>query len=160
MDERDRELLDVIQQDCRLSYGELGSRIALSISAVNERLKKLYARGVIRGCAATLEPRAVGLDVCAFVQVLIDRPEHNAGFLRAIGGMSSVLECHHVTGDFSYLLKVRVPNTAALETLLTNDLKGLPGVARTQTVIALSSPKETTVLDLSAMPLAVKPERR
>src|SRR5262249_30099112 len=124
-----------------MSYGDLGNRVGLSISAINERLKKLYARGVIRGCVAVLEPRGVGLDVCAFVQVLIERPEHDAGFLEAVGAMAAVLECHHLTGEFSYLLKVRVADTAALETFLSRELKGLPGVVRTHTAIALSSAK-------------------
>jgi Lrp/AsnC family leucine-responsive transcriptional regulator len=160
MDEIDRELLLLLQEDCRMSYGDLGNRVGLSISAVNERLKKLNARGVIRGCVAVLEPRAVGLDVCAFVQVVIERPEHNAGFLAAIAAMSSVLECHHLTGEFSYLLKVRVADTAALETFLSRDLKGLAGVVRTHTAIALSSAKETTALDLVALPVGAKGAHR
>ncbi|HEY7033404.1 MAG TPA: Lrp/AsnC family transcriptional regulator [Thermomicrobiales bacterium] len=160
MDETDRELLALLQEDCRMSYGELGGRVGLSISAVNERLKKLHARGVIRGCVAVLEPRAVGLDVCAFVQVLIERPEHDAAFLAAIGAMPAVLECHHVTGDFSYLLKVRVADTAALETFLSRELKGLAGVVRTHTAIALSSAKEATALDLAALSIGTRGERR
>lgn len=134
-----------------MSYAELGARVGLSVSAVNERLKKLSAKGVVQGCLAVLSPAEVGLDVCAFVHVLIERPAHNAGFLTAIQAMPAVLECHHVTGDFSYLLKVRVRNTAALEWFLSDGIKDLPGVVRTQTVIALSSPKETTVLDVSGV---------
>jgi Lrp/AsnC family leucine-responsive transcriptional regulator len=160
MDEVDRALLLLLQEDCRMSYGDLGNRVGLSISAVNERLKKLHARGVIRGCVAVLEPRAVGLDVCAFVQVLIERPEHNEGFLESIGAMPAVLECHYLTGEFSYLLKVRVADTAALESFLSRELKGLAGVVRTHTAIALSSAKETTVLDLASLPIGTRSERR
>jgi Lrp/AsnC family transcriptional regulator, leucine-responsive regulatory protein len=138
----------------------LGAQVGLSVSGVNERLKRLRGRGLIRGCVAIVEPRAVGIDVCAFVHVLIERPEHNDGFLVAMRDTPAVLECHHVTGDFSYLLKVRVPDTAALETLLSDVIKRLPGVVRTQTVIALSSAKETTGLDLSAVPTAARSERR
>jgi Lrp/AsnC family leucine-responsive transcriptional regulator len=143
-----------------MSYAALGDRVGLSISAVNERLKKLHARGVIGGCVALLAPRAVGLDVCAFVQVLIERPEHDEAFLAAIEEMPAVLECHHVTGDFSYLLKVRVPDTASLESFLSRQIKALGGVVRTQTVIALSSPKESTALDLAALPVVARGERR
>jgi Lrp/AsnC family leucine-responsive transcriptional regulator len=160
VDEIDRNLLVLLQHDCRMSYGELGDRVGLSISAVNERLKKLHARGAIRGCVAVLEPRAVGLDVCAFVQVLIERPEHNQAFLDAIQAMPAVLECHHVTGDYSYLLKVRVVDTAALESFLSRELKGLAGVVRTHTAIALSSSKETTELDLGPLPIVTRRERR
>jgi Lrp/AsnC family leucine-responsive transcriptional regulator len=112
---------------------------------VSDRLRKLQAAGVIRGNVALLNPGAVGLDVCAFVQVLTDRPENEVGFLARVLEMPEVQECHHITGEFSYLLKLRTRTTAHLEALL-QQIKPLPGVLRTSTVIVLSSPKETSVL--------------
>lgn len=79
MDGTDRRLLALLQWDSRLSYAQLGARVALSVSAVNERLKKLTARGVLRGLVAVVDPRAVGLTLSALVRVPIDRPEHEAG---------------------------------------------------------------------------------
>jgi Lrp/AsnC family transcriptional regulator, leucine-responsive regulatory protein len=149
MDEVDRALLNILQEDGRRSYGELGEVVGLSVSGVNERIKRLRARGIIRGTVALLEPHAVGLDVLAFVQVLLDRPEHEDGFRRRIAAIPQVLECHHVTGDWSYLLKIRTRTTGHLEAVMMRDIKTIPGVVRTQTLIALSSPKETTALDLS-----------
>lgn len=148
MDGTDQELLRLTQQDGRLSYGDLGAQVGLSVSAVNERLKKLHAQGVIRGWVALVNPRAVGLDICAFIQVLLDRPASTAAFVARMAQCPEVLECHHVTGDFSYLLKVRARDTTHLEILLTDLIKGVRGVVRTQTLIVLSSPKETTALDV------------
>ncbi len=148
MDDTDLALLDLLQDDDRASYGELGRQVGLSISGVNARLKKLLSAGVIRRFAAQVEPAAVGLDLCAFIQVVLERPEHDAPFVEAVKSNPAILECHHVTGDFSYLLKIRVRNTAALEQVITEQVKRLPGVTRTHTTIALSSPKETTRLDL------------
>jgi Lrp/AsnC family transcriptional regulator, leucine-responsive regulatory protein len=148
LDDIDRRIIQAIQADCRRSYAAIGAAVGLSISGVNERLKRLQRRGVVRGCVAVVEPRAVGLDVCAFVRVLLERPEHEPGFLEGIAALPAVQEAHHVTGDYSYLLKVRVRDTAALEGVLSGRIKALPGVVRTETQIALSTPKETTALDL------------
>lgn len=148
MDEIDRKIVACAQADGRASYAEIGAAVGLSVSAVNDRLKKLTAAGVITGWGARLAPRTVGLDVLAFVQVLLDRPEHDTGFRTAVAALAAVQECHHVTGEWSYLLKVRVADTAALERFLSEALKTLPGIVRSHTVIALSSPKETPLLPL------------
>lgn len=149
VDTIDREILRLTQQDGRLSYGDLGAKVGLSVSAVNERLKKLQSQGVIRGWVALANPRAIGLDICAFVQVLLDRPASTAPFVARMAECPEVLECHHVTGDFSYLLKVRARDTSHFEKVLTDLIKSVRGVVRTQTLIVLSSPKEITALDVS-----------
>src|SRR5687768_11332041 len=136
----DRRLLMLAQADGRRPYAELAEDVGLSVSAVNERMRRLRARGVVRGVVAQLEPRAVGLDVLAFVYVLLDRPEPDDAFRTGVVAAPEVLECHHVTGEWSYLLKVRTRDTAHLEAVLATRIKALSGVVRTQTVIALSSP--------------------
>jgi Lrp/AsnC family leucine-responsive transcriptional regulator len=151
MDSIDREILRLIQQDGRLSYGDLGTEVGLSVSAVNERLKKLQAAGVLRGWVALVEPKAVGLDICAFIQVLVDRPANCGPFLAKMAEQPEILECHHVTGDFSYLLKVRARDTSQLESIMSDVIKGVRGVVRTQTLIVLSSPKETTAVEVRAI---------
>jgi Lrp/AsnC family leucine-responsive transcriptional regulator len=147
MDAIDRRLLTYLQENGRMSYNALGERVGLSISAVNERLKKLHAAGIIQGNRTIVNPHAVGLDVCAFMQVLTDRPENEAVFVDRIREIPEVQECHHITGEFSYLLKIRARNTDHFESLIQR-IKSLRGVMRTYTLIALSSPKETTVLAL------------
>lgn len=148
LDDIDRELLRLLQQDDRLSYADLGKAVGLSISGVNARLRKLIAAGIIAEFSARLDPAAIGMRLCAFIHVVLERPEHDEPFIAAVRDNDAILECHHVTGDYSYLLKIRVPTTAELERLITYEIKKLPGVARTHTVIALSSPKETMRLSL------------
>ena len=149
MDSIDCALLALVQADGRRPYAELAAEVGLSVSAVNERLRRLRAQGVVREVVALLAPNAVGLSLLAFVHVLHDRPEHEAAFRAGVTAMLEVLECHHVTGEWSYLLKVRTRDTGHLEDVLTTGIKTLPGVVRTQTLIVLSSPKETTALDVS-----------
>jgi Lrp/AsnC family transcriptional regulator, leucine-responsive regulatory protein len=146
MDAIDRKILDYIQQNGRDSYAEIGKAVGLSVSAVNDRLKKLTATGAIRHFSASIDPAAAGRNLLAFVSVLLDRPEHDKGFVAAMAALRDVQECHHVTGDWSYLLKIRVADTAALERVIAGKIKALPGVARSQTVIALSSAKDSPAI--------------
>jgi Lrp/AsnC family transcriptional regulator, leucine-responsive regulatory protein len=149
MDAIDRQLLTLLQANGRLSYNALGHQVGLSVSAVHERLRKLQVAGVLRGNVALVDPHAVGLDVCAFMQVLTDRPENEAVFRKQVGILPEVQECHHITGEFSYLLKIRTRSTLHFESLL-QQIKSLPGVMRTYTHVVLSTQKETTSLPLYA----------
>jgi Lrp/AsnC family transcriptional regulator, leucine-responsive regulatory protein len=146
MDPVDIALLDALQNDSRRSLAELGKLAGLSISATKDRIDKLQARGVIAGFHARLEPEAVGLDLLAFLFVAWSDPATEKPFLERIATEPSVLECHHVTGVWNYVLKVRVRNPRLLQGLLTHVVKAVPGVERTETIIALSSAKETAVL--------------
>ena len=149
MDDIDLRLLELLQVDGRLTYNELGESVGLSISAVNERLRKLNARGVIRSTVAVVDPAAVGLSLACFIQVLLERPEHDAPFIEGVRNLPEIQECHHIAGDYSYLLKVRTRDTTHLEKLITHGIKQLPGVIRSQTTIVLSTSKETTALPIS-----------
>jgi Lrp/AsnC family leucine-responsive transcriptional regulator len=97
----------------------------------------------------TINPSKIGLNILAFISVLIDWNEANEAFGTAIHSIPEVLECHHVTGDWSYLLKVRAKDNDALEELISNRIKRLPGVTRSETIFVLSTDKETTELSLN-----------
>lgn len=101
---------------------------------------------MIKGYAALLAPELVGCGLAALIFVTLDRPEARAAFLRLAGGLAAVQECHHVAGDGDYVLKVRCADTRELERLITEEIKAIPGVGRTKTVIILSTVKETPVL--------------
>ncbi|WP_370152696.1 Lrp/AsnC family transcriptional regulator [Ferrovibrio sp.] len=152
MDYIDRKIIEYIQASGRASYAEIGAAAGLSVSAVNERLKKLERQGAIRGWTALIDPVAAGCPVLAFVQVMIERPEHEPAFLALVRDEPAILECHHVTGDWSYLLKVRVPDMAALERLLARRIKQLPGIPRSHSVVVLSSAKDSPALPVPAGP--------
>lgn len=148
MDELDFKLLNLIQQNGRASYARLGAQVGLSTSAVNARLARLKERGVIERYAALINPAAVGCDFLCFVLVMLDQLEAEAGFLETIRDLAEVQECHHITGDYSYLLKVLTRGPASFEKFLGR-LKKIPGVSRTHSTVALSSPKMTTAAPLA-----------
>ncbi len=147
IDQSDRRLLSLVQEDCRRSYADLADRSGLSTSTVHDRLKRLQARGVIQGQVALLDPAALGLDICAFVQITIAHPSKVRAFLDQIVMLPEVQECHHVTGDHDYLLKIRARNAAALEEVIVEKIKTIDGIVRSQTSIALSSAKDTPAID-------------
>jgi Lrp/AsnC family leucine-responsive transcriptional regulator len=146
VDDIDRKLLRILQTDGRTPYAELGRAVGLAVSSVNERVRKLGERGVITGVHARVAPEALRLDLLAFVFVGWSDPGVEASFLARIAEEPAVLECHHVTGSWNYLLKIRVQSTRMLEAFLGNVIKSVDGIQRTETLIVLSSPKETSAL--------------
>jgi Lrp/AsnC family leucine-responsive transcriptional regulator len=146
MDAIDRKLLTMLQEDGRTSYAELGKAVGLAVSSVNERVRKLGERGIITGVHARLSPEALDLHLLAFVFVGWSDPGVEARFLGRIAREPAVLECHHVTGSWNYLLKIRVRGTRMLEAFLGSVVKSVDGIQRTESLIVLSSPKETAAL--------------
>ena len=142
MDPIDARLLNLLQEDCSQSLAELGKRVDLSISAVNERLKKLRARGDIRAYVALINPLTVGYTTCAFVRVLVEGKRNEHTFIQSVLKMPQVQECHHVSGEFPYLLKVWARDLSHLEYLLNQEIKTKSGVIRTEASVVLSSSKD------------------
>ncbi|MES2257202.1 MAG: Lrp/AsnC family transcriptional regulator [Pseudomonadota bacterium] len=152
MDICDLQILHLIQTDNRRSAADLGHEIGLSVSAVSDRLRRLNASGTIRGNRAVVDPARVGMTVCAFIFVDLEPRADEALFAAALRGFPEVQEAHHITGPHSWLLKVRVRDTAGLQRLLTEQVKMVPGVLRTETVIALDTAKETSELAFPVAP--------
>lgn len=146
LDQTDRKLLELLQQDGLQSMAELSKAIGVAPSTLNDRVKRLGRLGVITGTHAHADAHQLGLNLLAYVFVGWSDGIVEADFLQRIGQAPQVLECHHVTGGWNYLLKVRVEDTRALETFLNSVLKQIKGLQRTETLIVLSSAKETVAL--------------
>jgi Lrp/AsnC family leucine-responsive transcriptional regulator len=142
----DTKALTHLMQDGRVSWADLGTALGLSAPAAAERVRKLEERGVIRGYAALPDPDAAGFPVLAFVYVTLASQAARAPFLKAVRAHPLIQECHHIAGDDDFLLKVRCRGMRDLDPLLSEDLKGRLGVARTRTTIVLGTVKETVVL--------------
>ncbi len=150
MDNRDRKILDLVQRDADLPQAELAKRVGLSAAAVNERLKKLEHSGAIRHYAAVVDPGLVGAPLAAFVEVFIEHPRFEPAFIKRVLAMDEVQECHHITGEFSLLLKVRARDLAGLQDLLLKQLNSFEGVRQTRTVMVLSTLKEVSYVPTGA----------
>jgi Lrp/AsnC family leucine-responsive transcriptional regulator len=151
MDTHDLQILRLVQMDNRRSAADLGLEIGLSVSAVSDRLRRLNAAGVIRANHAVVDPLRVGLSLCAFMFVDLEPRADEPAFAAALRLLPEVQEAHHVTGPHSWLVKLRVRDSAALQALIAGHIKTLPGVLRTETIIALDTAKETLELPLAAI---------
>ena len=146
LDSKDRQILALVQRDAKQPQAEVAKRVGLSAASVNERLRKLEKSGVIRRYAAVLDHAALGLGLTAFVEVFIEHPRYEPDFIETMLALDEVLECHHVTGEFSLLLKIRVRDMEALQDLLLRRLNAFDGVRQTRTVMVLSTLKEESVV--------------
>jgi len=149
MDATDHRLVELLQENGRATQLQLAREVGLSQPAVAERIRKLEARGIIRGYCARVDAVALGKDVLAFIGVSIEHPRHFDAFTARVLALTDVLECHRVAGEDSFLLKVRTENTRTLDELLVKTLRIIPGVTRTQTTIVLASMKEETRIHTS-----------
>jgi Lrp/AsnC family transcriptional regulator, leucine-responsive regulatory protein len=149
IDETDREILQIVQENARTSNAEIARRVGMAPSAVFERLRKLEERGVLMEFPARLDARQLGLGVVAFVFVTTDVRILGAETGNRLAGIPEVQEVHHTAGEDCYLLKVRTTDTAALGRLLHEKVGVIPSVRSTRTTIVLETVKETIRLPLS-----------
>jgi Lrp/AsnC family transcriptional regulator, leucine-responsive regulatory protein len=147
VDEIDLKILDILQSSGRIKRNDLAETVGLSIPSVSDRLKKLEESGYITGYHAHVDPKKLGKDVTAFIAVIIDSSRRYPSFIEHAHHADDILECHAVTGEGSYLLKIRTENTTSLEKLLAK-IQSWPGVMGTRTQLVLSSPKESTQIKL------------
>jgi Lrp/AsnC family transcriptional regulator, leucine-responsive regulatory protein len=134
----DERILDVLQRDGRRPYANLGADVGMSGPSAHERVKKLESRGVITGYAAIVDPRSIGFDVLAFSWVT-QAPGTVANDLTgSFAVIPEIEECHHITGEADYLIKVRARDTRDLERILRL-VQSTPDVFQTETDVVFSS---------------------
>ncbi len=139
LDRIDRSILRLLQADGRLSNAQLAEQVSLSPSACLRRLQRLEDDGVIQGYRADLSAQAIGRPTTVFIEVTLANQGTAAldAFERAVAACPAVLECHLMSGDFDYLLRVAVADLADYERLHRSQLAALPHVARVRTAFAM-----------------------
>jgi len=149
-----------LQENCKLPLAQIGAQVGLSAPSVIERIKKLEDHGVIIAYRAILDARRLGKDVTAFIGVSINHPNFIGLLEGEITQIEDVLECHHVTGHYTLLLKAKTINTSSLEQLIRR-IRSVEGVERTETMVVFSTHTERTQLALSvgAAPVTRRPRR-
>ena len=147
MDAVDRKILNCLRENARMNASVIGERVSMSVSAVIERIRKLEASGVIRQYTVVLNPKRLGKDICAFILVSFEHPRYNDSFIESVASLAQITECHYITGDFDFMLKVMTGTTEEL-TGIINSIKCMKGVSSTRTLVVLS----TTKNELSPLP--------
>jgi DNA-binding Lrp family transcriptional regulator len=144
--ERDRLLLDYLQDNAQITNAELAEKVDLSTSGVQKRLKKLAEQGVIKNYVTVLDRKAVGYDMLCFVEVIlrVHDSEQVRLFDEKVRAQPEIQECHRLTGNSDYLLKVVVRDREHLDHFLMQVLLPFPAVDRVHTRIVLHEIKETS----------------
>jgi Lrp/AsnC family leucine-responsive transcriptional regulator len=154
----DRQILNIMQKDARITNAEIARQVGLAPSAVLERVRKLEERKVIRGYATEIDATEAGFGLTAFVAVRTN--ECCVETDKFLAEIPEVLEVHDVAGEDSYFLKVRAKDTEHLARILRERLKNVPNVTGTKTTIVLQTIKETTWLPIAETEDAEQPKKR
>ncbi|MEK6592007.1 MAG: Lrp/AsnC family transcriptional regulator [Pseudomonadota bacterium] len=150
-DKIDRKILDVLQDNARITNIELAQKVGLSPSPCLQRVRRLHESGLISRYVTLLNPLALGLTVSVFIQVSLEKQVERAleMFEKAIQSRPEVMECYLMTGDADYLLRVVVPDVQSLERFIVNYLSKIPGIASIKSSFALKQVKYKTALPLA-----------
>tara|TARA_B000000460_G_scaffold244426_1_gene214560 strand:+ start:696 stop:1166 length:471 start_codon:yes stop_codon:yes gene_type:complete len=149
-DATDRRILEVIQEEARISNSELADRIGLSPSPCWRRVRTLEDDGVIERYVTLVNAKAVGLPITVFATVALEKQVESAleSFERAVMERPEVMECNLMTGEFDYLLRVVVPDLAAYERFLMDHLTRIKGIASIKSSFSLKQVSYKTALPL------------
>ena len=146
LEDLDRQIVQLLCRDGRMSFTDLGRSTGLSVSAVHQRVRRLEQRGVITAYTALVDPAKIGLPLTAFVSIKEIDPSQPDDAPERLAHLPAIEACYSVVGEESYLLKVRVADPAALERLL-QEIRAAANVS-TRTMVVLSTPYENRPPDL------------
>lgn len=150
LDNIDKNILTILQEDGRIRNSELAKKINISPPPTAERVKKLEKNGYIKKYAALVDPEKVGVSCFTYVEVTLVRHDKNAveRFTKSIVKLDEVLECHHITGEADYLLKIATKDIPTYEQFIIQTLTALPDVQNLKTLVVLSTLKQETKITL------------
>ncbi|SEI60107.1 Lrp/AsnC family transcriptional regulator, leucine-responsive regulatory protein [Allopseudospirillum japonicum] len=148
LDRIDLKILHALQDNARISYVDLASKVGLSTTPCLERVKRLERNGVIKGYKAILNPKYLRANLLVFVEISLETqsPTVFDEFRRAVAKLPQIQECHLVSGQFDYILKCRIPEMSAYRQLLGDVVLTLPGVKESKSYVVMEEVKEDTAL--------------
>ena len=149
IDQIDQKILSFLVKNARMPFLEIARECGVSGAAIHQRVKRLEANGVITGSRLLVKPQALGLNVCAYVSVSLSESNKYPEVIDAFKKISEIVECHFVTGNYTFLIKLRCTDHQHLMDILINTMQNIPGIAKTETIIALDQLIDKPI-DLSA----------
>ena len=150
IDKTDRKILRILQKNARIAMTELAEKVGLSTTPVTERVRRLERDTIITGYHAHVNPHAVGLSLLVFVEIKLRSKSGNIfeDFRREVAKIPQIMECHLVSGEYDYLIKVRLPDMSAYRNMLGNILLQLPAAAESRSYVVMEEVKEELTLDI------------
>lgn len=139
VDSIDKKLINILISNSRTSYADMAKEVDLSSPSVIERIRKLENSGIIKSYTANVNYKALGYDILAFIGISLDSAQSISDFERNIANIDEdLIECHHVTGDFTMIAKVITKNTDTLSNLIKK-IRNIRGVQKTNTILVFST---------------------
>lgn len=150
LDKTDLKILKLLQQNARIPMTELAEKVGLSTTPVTERVRRLERDNFITGYHARLNPHHLGQSLMVFVELKLRSKSGNIfeDFKREVAKIPQILECHLISGEYDYLIKVRLPDMSAYRDMLGNILLQLPAAAESRSYVVMEEVKEETMLNL------------
>ncbi|MGA1846383.1 Lrp/AsnC family transcriptional regulator [Deferribacter abyssi] len=139
IDEVDKQIINILIKDGRTSYADISKAVGMKPPSVIERIKKLEKEGIIKQYTTKIDYKKLGYDILAFIGISIDNAQHIEDFEVTLANFDEdIIECHHVTGDFTMILKVVTKNTETLSQLIKK-IRNITGVRQTNTILVFST---------------------
>jgi len=150
LDAIDLKILSIMQGDARVPISKLAKQVGLSPPSVHERISKLKERGIIDRYVTVLDAKKLGKSLTAFIGITLDRTCcKDEDVINTLKMIPEVQEVHRIAGEEDLLIKTKTEDTSTLEKMLINEVTGIKGVAKTRTMIALSSPMDRMKIKLN-----------
>ncbi|HET8816277.1 MAG TPA: transcriptional regulator AsnC [Pseudidiomarina sp.] len=140
IDNLDQAILDALLVNARTSYAEIAKRHGVSPATIHVRVEKMRQHGIITGAKLTVNPRALGFDVCCFIGITLARAGDYPSALKQLQALPEVVEAHYTTGQYSVFIKVFVKSIDDLQHLLIEKIQPIDEIQATETLISLQQP--------------------
>jgi Lrp/AsnC family transcriptional regulator len=151
LDKIDTQILGILQKDSNRTTKSIAEELGMTTSPIFERIKRLEKEGFIKKYVAVLDHKKIGLKLTVFIGITLQGHTRSylEKFVKEINNFPEVVECHRISGNFDYLLKLVVEDIEAYETFIISKLTLLPYLGNVQSLITLSTGKQTNEIDLS-----------
>ncbi|MDW3647961.1 MAG: Lrp/AsnC family transcriptional regulator [Bacteroidia bacterium] len=150
LDEIDRKILKILQEDCRITIKELSIRFSLSSTPIFNRIKRMEKSGIIDRYVAILNPDKVGKKFSSFCHVSLK--DHSKSlvqkFVETVNELNEVMECHYVTGNADFILKVITHDIESYNQFIIDKLFRIENISKVESLISMAVSKKTHVIDL------------
>jgi len=139
IDDTDKHILNLLMENARISYADIAKAVGMKSPSVIERIKRLENLGIIKGYTADIDYKLLGDDINAFIGVSVDNAKHIDEFELQLKDIDpDVIDCHHVTGDYTFLVSVITKNTQSLSKVIKK-VRNVSGVDKTNTMLIFST---------------------
>jgi Lrp/AsnC family transcriptional regulator for asnA, asnC and gidA len=136
-DNLDIQILSILMEDATIPYTEIAKKLIVSGGTIHVRMKKMQEMGVIKGSHLMIDPQKIGFDVCAFLGIFLEKGSQYKDAVESLKNIREIVELHYCTGSYSMFAKIVCRDTNHLRHVLNEDIQGVKGIQRTETIISL-----------------------